>query len=247
MAQCLEKLMKGVLLANGLKIKGERHDLIKLFGKTKNCMGDLLPEEFLKPDGVSSAIWDQSTLLGFIQRINQIGDPNSRYGIVSWHRMDDDLFKFDQLVALLRRCTVGLDWLVGDAWPCEAELEEWCGHTYREALLANRNYQVRGCLEKSEDFSSTIGGSNAEILTFLNFEFCNEPNEEEREAAGGLQPTIGPLRNSHLFLCWSALDRQESLPSSFLNGMEWIAEDILPNGKTRCILEGRIQERRENG
>jgi len=97
--QIIEKLFKAGLVLNGVSVKkGYKHDIENLWCKHKEVFGDLAVTDLRKPEKLSERFWTDCPLENFIARVNQMGNPDSRYGLLSYCNRTDDLFKFDQLV-----------------------------------------------------------------------------------------------------------------------------------------------------
>lgn len=82
--QTIEKLLKADLILNGVSVKsGYNHDIEKLWNKHKTVFGDLAVTSRRKPDKLAEQLWTDRTLESFIARVNQMGHPDSRYGLIS--------------------------------------------------------------------------------------------------------------------------------------------------------------------
>jgi hypothetical protein len=234
--QCLEKYMKAALVLNKRRILGFRHDLGRLWRCVAATFPMTLDQEFSKPSKLADDFWTEGTIEGFISRIHAQGSADSRYGLVSWARQTDDLFKLDQIAYRLRQLTVGMDWVIGLDFPSSGPNKKWSGNTCKDALEACPNLMIRGEMRELDRLANNMGATLHDIIHSWNFEFRRADADIKWPAPKTIAPGMGPFENSHLFLCWQALNSGNTLPNNFLEAMRWTAEHIpMPPGDQRLI------------
>ncbi|OHT20063.1 hypothetical protein [Edaphosphingomonas haloaromaticamans] len=206
--QTIEKLLKAGLILNGVSVKsGYNHDIEKLWCKHKEVFGDLAVTNLRRPDKLSQKLWNDRPLESLIARVNQMGHPDSRYGLLSYANENDDLFKFDQLVFELRRRTVGLDWIVGNDFSDDG-LTEFYGQPYRDVIVQRPERQIRSM--KIPDGSLGLIGENLEdVIYSWNFPFFRNGSDLERPAPPAVAPVIAGFGNSYLYLLLEKLKDSE--------------------------------------
>ena len=217
---------------------------------TSATFGDLAAQRFERPDGMNPDLWRDASVEGFIEGVSHMGSPDGRYGLASWWRRPDDLFKVDQLCWALRRLTIGLDWVVGEDFRPGAALEPHRGRRYREALRDDPSLTPRGTIEKLDAPLAELGTDRGDLLHAWNFAFRRCPADVFKPAPQLAAPRIGPAENSYLSLFWEALtDRDENgdlkpLDPLFAEGMEWLVATIkLPADTRRAVREMLSAER----
>lgn len=119
--QCIEKYLKASLITNDIDTRKIRHRISEAFDIHRNNFGALAISDFIKPADLKEQHWRAETPERFVNRIEQYGHPDTRYGLVSWSNEPSDLFKLDQLVFSIRRLTIGLDWIVGQDWQLDSD------------------------------------------------------------------------------------------------------------------------------
>lgn len=223
--QCLEKYYKAGLLVNEFGTGEFGHSLVRLHEKHDEVFADLAFREFRKPENLREDLWTDESVPDFLARIERQGAPESRYGIVSWARRTDDLFKLDLTVQNLRKLTIGLDWIVGDDWPPTKRAERHVGKSYREAWRDEYDLDVRGEIERLESPIEPLGKTWADIIHFWNFAFSRDADDLERPPPRHLAPVIGPIRNAFLYLCYEELTRKEREPDPVtVEGVRWLLD-----------------------
>jgi hypothetical protein len=179
----------------------------------------------------------------FIARINDQGQPGSRYGLISWANKPCDLFKLDQVVFGLRRLSVGLDWTVGDDWQVDDDLAQYKGRTFREALRELPSYQVRSSIKLPNRATTIAGQSLSDILHAWNFSFMRSQEDLEKVAPNTIAPQLGPMENSYLFLLWEYLTEENVRKDPYLlDGVKWFLNHIYIAKDARKEFERRLVE-----
>ena len=203
-SQALEKYLKAALLLNGLSVKKFRHEVVPLFENAQRIFGDLLPTEFAKPEGLHDDFWYNSSILKYCRLIDTYGGPDSRYGLISVSTEHHHVFHLDQLVRLIRRLTIGLDWVVGENWPVGDHERRWEGKRYQDVLEAEASFDPRSRNWFNDEFKSPRSLSPEETLRRGNFEFFPESaTVAEGEDIGFVSAGIN--ENSHLFILYRGL------------------------------------------
>lgn len=202
--QAIEKLLKAGLILNGVPVKeGYGHNLEKLWKKHKETFKNHAVKTLLKPEKQSNCYWHGGAIDHFILRINQMGQPDCRYGLVSYHYNENDLYVLDQLVFELRRRTIGLDWIVGKDWEDEA-IQEFYGKTYGDVIEQHPSYQIRGMKIPKGPFEP-VGADVEDILYSWNYAFSRSDEYLRKGAPLTVAPKIGSFGNSYLYLLWEEL------------------------------------------
>jgi len=228
--QAIEKYLKASLVLQEISINKYSHNITELFERHCEEFGPVAFTSFEKPEELSADIWTPSNPLNYVTRISQLGDPGSRYGMVSWWRTSDDLFKIDQICWSLRRLTVGLKWVVGDGLHVPGEHEAHRGTTYSDALLADATFQPRSPIGGLDRQIHQLGSTRADTLYSWNLSYRRERIDFAKPTSPGLVPTFGPLENSYIFLFWEELTKKDENGQPkfhspiFIEGMRWLAE-----------------------
>lgn len=239
-SQAIEKYLKASMILNGHQVdsrKGNGHDLNSLYHQHIEIMGDLAHTHFRRPDDLNPDLWRDETIVRFIERIALIGSPDSRYGLVSWWRHRDDLFKIDQICWALRRLTIGMDWVIGNDVPSHTSMIIHRGKTYRDALREDSEATPRGVIETGERKLCHVGQDRRDLLHAWNFSFRRCQGDLIKPAPRIAAPTVGPAGNSYLFIFWRLLTRTDedgrlmALDPHIEPGLRWLIETIrLPKG-----------------
>ena len=114
-AQAAEKYLKASLLLNGetlLKNNGHNkfgHNLVRLHRKVDSYAGEFFPARLLQPVELESLQWREETPHAYIERLNQAGDPSSRYNVYGYSQRWEDLCHLDQFLFAARRVAFRLD------------------------------------------------------------------------------------------------------------------------------------------
>lgn len=222
--QTIEKLLKAGLVLNGVSVnRGYSHDIEKLWNKHKDVFGDLAVTNLRRPDRLHERFWTDRSLENFITRVNQMGHPDSRYGLLSYSNKNDDLFKFDQLAFELRRRTIGLDWIVGDDFPDDG-LTEFYGQPYRNVIAQRPEHQIRS-MNTPKGSINVIGEDLEDVIYSWNFPYFRNDADLERQAPPTVAPAMAGFGNSYLYLLWNKLKDME-LTTLAREQVEWLLGSI---------------------
>lgn len=222
--QTIEKLLKAGLILNGVPVKkGYKHDVEGLWDKHKEVFGDLAVTNLIRPEKLSERLWTDQSLETFIGRVNRMGHPDSRYGLLSYSNNTDDLFKFDLLAFELRRRTIGLNWIVGDDFPDEG-LREFYGQPYRNVIAQLPQHQIRSM--NTPTGSITVSGEGLEdVIHSWNFSCFRNHADLTRPAPPAVAPLIPGFGNSYLYLLLNEI--KGTKPSELVRErIKWIIDNI---------------------
>ncbi|WP_245541007.1 HEPN domain-containing protein [Octadecabacter antarcticus] len=222
--QTIEKLLKAGLVLNGVSVKsGYSHDIEKLWNKHKEVFGDLAVTDLTRPDKLAERFWTDNLLENFIARMNQMGHPDSRYGLLSYSNNNDDMFKFDQLAFELRRRTIGLDWIVGNDFP-DKELTDFYGQPYRNVITQHSEHQIRSMKSPTGSFG-VIGANLEDIVHSWNFSYFRNDADLERLTPPTVAPVMAGFGNSYLYLLWENINDAE-VTNLAREQVEWLLGNI---------------------
>lgn len=222
--QAIEKLLKAGLVLNGHSVKqGYGHDIEALWKSHLDIFGECAVRGLLKPEKMSADLWQDRSLEYFISSVNQMGQPDSRYGLVSYSNSKDDIFKLDQLICELRRRTIGLDWIVGK--DCQDEcLLKFYGQPYRNVIEQLPNHQIRQMKIPEGEFE-TVGTGLEDIHYSWNFAFPRAVEDLEKRAPASVVPAFAGAGNSYLFLLWEELKKNPT-NSATKKKVRWLLENV---------------------
>lgn len=252
-SQAVEKYLKASLVLNEQEVRSRQsngHDLCRLYEKHVQVFGDLALTRFERPQGLNAALWRDQPVSELIARLTLLGSPDSRYGLMSWHRLPDDLFKMDQLCWALRRLTIGLEWRVGHGMPCDASMVRHEGETYRNALRQDRTATPRGPVAGTECRLYPTGDSRSDLLHSWNFSYRRCPADTFQPAPPPVAPRIGPFANSYITLFWEILTEVDKngalrpLKPFVESGLRWLVEMIKLPPEVREAFEAQLAEPR---
>lgn len=251
-SQALEKYLKAIILLNDMDTKRFKHDLSALYHAHLSICGSVAVASFIKPVALDSSLWRDEKVSEFIKWISIKGDPQSRYGLVSWWRNSDDIVKVDQLAGQLRRLTIGMGWQVGQDFPTRPEDLSFIGQSYQVALERDKSFYPRGKMSNLDLRLIPVGNSRSDLLHSWNFEFPRNDVDLERPAPRSVAPIIGPAENSYLNLFRENLTRKsmvngnealEPISRVLAEGMQWLLDRItLSRGDRKTfddLLKGR--------
>ena len=117
-AHSLEKYLKAVLLLNGRSgkagvLSGKKanygHDIERLYADVRPLAPELLKQDLVCPDEIIEEVWRPETVEHFVRRLHQMGHADNRYQLTGYVIRQDDIFKIDQLVFMVRRLCRPLD------------------------------------------------------------------------------------------------------------------------------------------
>lgn len=100
----LEKYLKAILLLNGESAKLYSHDIVKLYASVTPLAPELFPAVLDKPeDRMPDEYWHIENVADFVARLHRDGQADNRYQLFGYSRQPEDLWKFDQVVFVVRR------------------------------------------------------------------------------------------------------------------------------------------------
>ncbi|MBY3753892.1 hypothetical protein GBZ26_05130 [Azospirillum formosense] len=244
--QAIEKYCKAALVLNGESTKHGSHGIENLYNRCCDRFGDLVVQRFERPELFPQELWNDEEPERFLRFLYQQGNPNSRYGMTSWFNRPSDLIKLDILAFNIRRCTIGIDWVVGEDFYVEKDLQVFVGKNFSDVLRANPSYQVRGDFQTISSPAVMSGEDVADSLVLWNYQMDSAPSCFSGPLPPSLSAVIGPARNSLLhILCNQVSYRQSTEPSSLLlDGAAWMLETIKLDRQVMEILE--LQVKRNN-
>ena len=242
--QTIEKLLKAGLVLNGVSVGGEyRHDIEKLWNKHKEVFGDLAVTNLTRPDKLKEEFWTDHTLENLIARMNRMGHPDSRYGLLSYSNNIDDMFKFDQLAFELRRRTIGLDWIIGSDFP-DLELTEFYGQPYRNVIAQRPEHQIRS-MKLPTGSIEVIGAELEDVIHSWNFSNFRSDADLERPAPPTVAPVMAGFGNSYLYLLWRSLNGGE-VTELAREQVEWLLGNIQIGRDAKIEFERILEAGRAN-
>ncbi len=152
-----------------------------------------------------------------------MGQPDCRYGLVSYSNSTDDLFKLDQLFYELRRRTIGLEWIVGSNWNDDF-LRGFYGQPYRNVIEQLPHYQIREMNVPTGAFE--VVGSNLEDIHFSwNCPFARTVQDIEKPAPTSVATTFPGSGNSYLFLLWNELNGK-TITQETREQVSWLLDNV---------------------
>ncbi|MFN6977063.1 MAG: hypothetical protein ACK4OP_02980 [Gemmobacter sp.] len=143
-AQATEKYLKAILLLNTAEIPRSGHNSPQLWAVAETILAEHDHGiDFSAPPAVGG-VWTEECFDKWLSRMNERGNPDSRYGLLASGVEPDDFFKTDVALAQLRRYTVDLSLPVGVAWPPRNDEEQkYSGRPFSDFLRSDRNANVR--------------------------------------------------------------------------------------------------------
>lgn len=150
----LEKYLKATLLVNGRPARNYGHSLIDLFAAVEAIDARLKPPSFADPTDLANKGRDRE----FLERLDEIGGADSRYGTYSYVLTMSDLYRVDQLNYWARRFAV----------PVTLQFN---GHSWVDELLLSPSqwFRAQGPLERVARLS--YRNPNRWPLTRFNYAF----------------------------------------------------------------------------
>lgn len=236
-AQTIEKLLKASLILNGQSSKNLNHNLNTIWNRYTAVYKEYPIKEFEKPDNLQNDLWNNETLTDFINRINQYGDAECRYGLVSYHTFPDDLFKLDYLIFQLRKRVVGLNWTVGRDWETEPQLEHFKGQKYLKALKNVDDYKlVQFEPLKKDNPGTALDVPNAYYC--WNFYFSQEI-QNFPPAPLSISSPFGHMRRTTLQLLWEELSSLENA-AKHAKKISWILQNVKLKNDDISLLANKV-------
>jgi hypothetical protein len=236
--QAIEKYIKSGLILNGQSAKGFGHDIEKLWKSHKATFGQAAVHNIEKPDQLHTDRWQTTSLEHFIAKINRMGHPDSRYGLISYSNSSDDLFKLDQFVFELRRRTIGLEWNVGEDWEVEQPLKPFLGLPYMQVLEDLPKYQIRA-MEIPQTPLTVAGNTMNDVFHAWNLAFLRDNSDYEKPAPLAVSADVGAFSNSYLFLLWESL-QEASITPNVINRIEWLLDSVTIDKTVKTAFRDRL-------
>ncbi|WP_424927217.1 hypothetical protein [Amaricoccus tamworthensis] len=241
-AQCLEKYLKAALLVNETDVSRFGHNLTQLFETLSTKMPGYVAAEFCKPEQLHSDHWRGGSKLDFVREMERKGSPESRYGLVSWNREPDELFKLDQLAFDIRRLTVGLNWVIGIDFDIDLRDEGFRGRTYGDVLKSDASYTPRelfGEWDKLICFPSQQfpAKTRDDVLRTWNFPFGLGDSKTGAECPSNILPTFGPFLNNPLYMLLQRLRAKHPGDTLTREGTTWLLRNIKLSKQDKRALE----------
>ncbi|WP_421581176.1 hypothetical protein [Shinella sp. M31] len=236
--QAIEKYIKSGLILNGQSAKGFGHDIVKLWKAHKVTFGQAAAHNIEKPDQLHSDRWRTTSLEHLVEKINIMGHPDSRYGLISYHTSPDDLFKLDQLVFELRRRTIGLEWKVGEDWDVEEPLKSFLGLPYKKVIEDLPKYQTRP-MEVPRTPLALAGNTMNDVFHAWNAAFLRDNSDYEKPFPSSVSSDVGALSNSYLFLLWESLQATNITPEVIAR-IEWLLDSVTIDKAVKIAFRDRL-------
>jgi len=219
--QTLEKYLKGALLLNGHAVDSFGHRLVDMYSIAQDFSQDLLPLLYCPPNCVVSQIWPNPNSRGFekldcfVKRVETLGNPNSRYRLISNYTSPEDLIKFDQLSFYIRRICFPLDMTLQNTQM-----------SVRQFLTSNRSLQ----LHPKMSFEGALSGQHENVWR-PHFEWCNFTYFYDKTRERGEYPSWGGSINAEPFLALQSND------VTYHESLLWISTNAFPKQLRKEISE----------
>lgn len=236
MQQALEKYLEAVILTNAGSIRRLGHDLSEGWNLAEQLLDDYMPRAFVKPSGIHKDRWQEESIQSFLAEVMAMGGPHARYGLSSWWLRKDWLFKSDQLAFQLRRLSLGADWRLDRGLPSKEIGPDFSGLECREVWSRFPRVMLREVPRWHRNSIASMGSTVGDALLSWNLEYANFIKEHP-PIPTHLLSGFG-FGNSHLNMCWQALQSDRELPLHFLEGIKWILDEIpMPKEDKQAIEE----------
>jgi HEPN domain-containing protein len=219
--QAVEKYLKAALLLNGHPVSQYGHQLSGMLQVARSFSEDLLPHLHCPPRNVVTSAWPntnpRSFMLvdDFVGRVENLGNPNSRYRATSNYTRASDLIHFDELCFLLRRICFPLDLQVTGLRVTGLEL-----------LRNDRTLHIQPKMSFEGSMTKRTDGILREHFTWCNFAYFYD--EVVRQ---GEYPSWGGGMNAEPFLAIQSND------PDYKDALIWIAENAFPGQLKRNIVD----------
>lgn len=250
-AQAIEKYLKAGMLLNEKSIKKYGHGITRLNADHAGVFGSLMPKNFTKPKFLNPEYWHDETIANYIRLVGRMGEPDSRYGAISWSRNSSDLFKLDQVCWSLRRLTIGLDWIIGDDFGLGDQDKKYKGKTYKQVLSDVPNYLPRNGISDLDKPIASELKTRADILYEMNFELHeNLSSEKIHHKTEDFDKRAPMASNSPLTFFWSTLNNKEiggnfsKLDPVFREFMYWLLGNVKLDSEVKKEFEELLNRKR---
>lgn len=221
--QAIEKYLKAGLVMNGRSVKTFGHDIQALYAAHREVFADMAFTALEKPADLADDLWNSASLASFLRRVEWQGNPNTRYGLISYSNRPEDVFVLDQVVFELRRRTIGLDWIVGELWP-EPDLQLYLGQPYREVLSTEPGRQFRE-FNVPKGSLSHVGADFSDVFHSWNRAFRRAPADTEKPLLRRFVPRTD-IKNNYLHIFYSSLEVGK-IDDSTAEKVRWLCDNIL--------------------
>ena len=233
-AQAIEKYLKAGLVANGesavVRGKSKDHSLIAVRSRHRSIFNNFTDFTLEKPSGLADCFWSEETLDQFLLRLDTIGSPDSRYGLMGWTTRPGDLFKLDQVVWAFRRLAVQLDATIPMEWLPDPKWASLEGLTCRKAIELAPLFSFYGPMKELEQKVGFSPESRGELLHAWNFSFWRASSDFQRSPTPSVAMSVGGFKNSFLVDCVREAKREGPLDPILCDGLRWMIKNIrLPN------------------
>lgn len=226
--QAIEKVLKAGLVLNGVSVKsGFGHNIEKLWERHLRTFGDLAVSEICKPNELEPELWRPCSLRNFLRRVNRMGHPDSRYGLLSNVYRPGDFFRLDQIYFELRRRTIGLEWIVGADWDTP-DLKEFHGERYSRVIRDSPTHQIR-IMKCPTGLANGAGEKMEDILFSWNFSFRRNASDIQKPAPPSISSVYPSATNSYLYLLVEAVQSARAagqVEPALRDRVTWLLDNI---------------------
>ena len=226
--QAIEKVLKAGLVLNSVSVKsGFRHNIEKLWECHLDTFGDLAVSDVIKPDELDPKLWRPTSLRDFLRRVNRMGHPDSRYGLLSNVYRPGDFFRLDQIYFELRRRTIGLEWIVGADWDAP-DLKEFQGERYSRVIRDSPTHQIRR-MKFPTGPANGAGDKIEDILFAWNFSFRRNASDIQKPAPPSISSVYPSATNSYLYLLVEAVQSAREagqVEPALRDRVTWLLDNI---------------------
>lgn len=242
-SQAIEKYLKAGLLLNDTSVAKYGHELGALYKKHRDVLGDLAFTTFTKPEKLSKRYWHDEEVEVFLVRMHRCGDPDSRYGLTSWWRREDDLFKLDQSTFAFRRLAVRLN-MIGDVSHLTRKKRTGLrGLIYKEILERESRFQPWGKFGDLDCRVPLAGETRADFLHSWNFEFLRRSGDLKKPAPGSVAHNGMQFSNSYMYLYWEQLQKDGPVDPILRQGIGWLVKNVKLSKEAVTEIKDRMAQR----
>lgn len=249
-AQAIEKYLKASLILNGCDVKPLGHKIKDLFDSYKAIYGHLCADTFHKPATFENRLWRDEAVRSFIVQVNEMGRTDSRYGLTSWTMEPQNLVKFDLLCRDLRRCCVGLNWIVGEGVPPSSYMKRYAGEPFLQVLTLDQSAAVYNDFKSASQKLEQVGSTRNDLRMAWNFAQADEAKIDLGEKPLTLASEIGWMRNSRLFLLYQNLSKRDErgkrkpVSPIIVEGTRWLLDNVQMDKEISGELRQLVQPKR---